>query len=119
MTTHEIANRLVALCRQGDFGTAQKELFARDAVSLEPYATPDFPQETRGLDAIIAKGRKFDEMIETNHSSTVSDPIVAGNAFACVMSMDVTMKGKGRMNMSEICLYQVKDGKIVSESFHV
>jgi len=29
------------------------------------------------------------------------------------------MKGKGRMNMSELCVYQVKDGKIVAESFLV
>ena len=39
MTTQEIAGRLVALCRQGKFETAQKELFATDAISIEPYAT--------------------------------------------------------------------------------
>jgi hypothetical protein len=31
--------------------------------------------------------------------------------------MDVTMKGRGRMNLEEICVYQVKDGKIVREEF--
>jgi hypothetical protein len=31
--------------------------------------------------------------------------------------MDVTMKGQGRMNMDEIAVYEVKDGKIVKEQF--
>jgi len=44
---------------------------------------------------------------------------VAGSSFACTMHMDVTMKGQGRMDMTELCVYQVKDGKIVSEQFHV
>jgi len=33
------------------------------------------------------------------------------------MGMDVTMKGAPRMNMDEICLYEVKDGKIIREEF--
>jgi predicted ester cyclase len=32
--------------------------------------------------------------------------------------MDLTMNGQ-RMNSPEICIYQVKDGKIVSEEFFV
>jgi limonene-1,2-epoxide hydrolase len=31
--------------------------------------------------------------------------------------MDLTMKGQGRMQMSEVCVYEVKDDKIVSEQF--
>jgi limonene-1,2-epoxide hydrolase len=119
MTTQEIAERLVALCRQGNFEAAQKELFADDAVSLEPYATEGFQKETKGLPAIIEKGRRFTAMIEELHASAVSDPLVARNSFACTMRMDVTMKGQGRMDMSELCVYEVKDGKILSEQFHV
>ncbi len=29
------------------------------------------------------------------------------------------MKGQGRMNMTELCVYQVKDGKVISEQFFV
>ena len=39
MTTKEIAERLVALCRQGQVETAQRELYAADAINIEPYAT--------------------------------------------------------------------------------
>jgi predicted ester cyclase len=48
---------------------------------------------------------------------TISDPLVAGDSFACTMYMDVTMKGSKRMAMTELCIYKVKDGKIVSEEF--
>lgn len=88
-------------------------------MSIEPYATPDFAQQTKGLAAIMEKGRKFGAMIETRHSLAVSAPLVAGNCFACTMSMDVTMKGQPRMQLAELCLYQVKDDKIISEQFHV
>lgn len=119
MTTEEIAQRLVTLCREAKWEAAQTELYADDAVSFEPYATPVFEKETRGRAAIIEKGRKFDAMVETMHSLTVSDPLVATDSFACTMRLDVTMKGQGRMDMRELCVYEVKDGKIVSEQFHV
>ncbi len=117
MTTQQIADRLAELCRKGDFETAQKELFAEDAISIEPYATPDFEKETKGLDAILKKGEKFQSMVEEMHGGEVSDPVVADNSFAMVMMMDMTMKEQGRMKMSELCVYQVKDGKVISEQF--
>lgn len=117
MTTQEIANRLVELCRQGDFETAQRELFAEDAVSIEPYASPAFEKETKGLKAIFEKGKKFGEMVEQMYGNTVSEPLVAGDAIALKGSMDVKMKGRDRESMSELCVYTVRDGKIVSEQF--
>lgn len=119
MNTQEIAHRLVALCRQAKWEDAQKELFADDAVSIEQEASPAFSKETKGLASIIEKGRKFDAMIETLHSLTVSEPLVAGNAITCTMGMDVTMKGQPRMQMSEVCVYRVKDGKVISEQFYM
>lgn len=119
MNTQQIAERLAELCRKQDWETAHQELYAEDAVSLEPYPTPAFEKETRGRAAISQKGKKFDEMVETMHRITVSEPLVAGNAIAFRMEMDATMKGEGRTTMAEICVYMVKDGKIVSEQFFV
>ncbi|HEX2861348.1 MAG TPA: SnoaL-like domain-containing protein [Lacunisphaera sp.] len=119
MKTQEIANRLVSLCREAKWEAAQKELFADNAVSIEPMATPAFAKETTGLNAIFEKGRQFGAMVEKMHSLTVSEPLVAASSFACTMSMDVTMKGQPRMQMSELCVYEVKGGKIVSEQFHL
>jgi limonene-1,2-epoxide hydrolase len=117
MNTGQIANRLAELCRQGQFETAQKELFADNAVSIEPRASADFAKETRGLSAIIEKGHKFDSMVEHLHGCSTSAPLVAGNAIAFTLTLDVTMKGRGRVKMEEICTYEVQDGKIVSEQF--
>jgi hypothetical protein len=117
MTTKEIATRLAELCRQGQFETAQKELYAADAISIEPYATPAFEKETKGLPAIFEKGHKFEGMVEKMHGCTTSEPLIAGNSFAFVLDMDITMKGQSRTKMSEICVYTVKDGKIVEEHF--
>jgi hypothetical protein len=117
MTTVEIAERLVELCKKGDFEGAQKELFAEDAISIEPHGTPDFEKETKGLDAILEKGKKWNSMVEEFHDAKVSEPLIADNSFGITMTMSVTMKGRGRMDMTELCIYHVKDGKVISEQF--
>ena len=117
MTTQQIAHRLAELCNQGQFEQAQKELFANDAVSIEPEASGGFDKETKGLDAILEKGKKFQSMVEEFYGSGVSDPLVAGNVIALLLNMDVKMKDAERSTMSEICVYKVKDGKIISEQF--
>jgi hypothetical protein len=117
MSTQTVATRLAELCRQGKFEAAQKELFAEDAVSIEPQETPEFAKETNGLRAIIDKGHKFESLLEQVHGCTASAPLIAGNAFALTLAMDVTMKGRGRVKLEEVCVYEVKDGKVVSEQF--
>ena len=117
MKTKAIAKQLVALCRKAQWETAQKKLFAVNAVSIEAEAMPGSEKETKGRKAIIAKGRNFSAGIEKVYSLKVSEPIVADDSFACTMSIDMTMKGQGRMKMSEVCVYQVKKGKIISEQF--
>ncbi|CAN5728491.1 hypothetical protein BH10BAC2_BH10BAC2_15690 [soil metagenome] len=117
MTTKEIANRLVELCRKGDFDTTQSELFSNDAVSIEPYSTPEFEKETKGLAAIKEKGEKWMNMVQQTHHIEVSEPIIATNSFACTMRMHVTMKRQGEMDMTELCVYEVKEGKIIKEAF--
>ena len=117
MTTQEIATQLVDLCRKGDFEKALTDLFSDDAVSIEPRASADFEKETKGLKALKEKGDKWNSMVKEVHGITVSDPVVAGNSFACSMRLNVTMKEGGPMDMTELCIYKVKDGKIVSEEF--
>ena len=119
MTTQEIATQLVEFCRKGDFEGAVTDLFAEDAASIEPYATPAFEKETKGIKAIKEKGEKWNSLVQEVHGITISDPLVATNSFCCTMRMDVTMKEGGPMDMTELCVYEVKDGKIVSEQFFV
>lgn len=115
MTTQEVATKLVAYCRQGQFENAMSELYSPLIVSVEPDGAP--VKEVKGIEAVIEKGKNFNEMVESFHGMEVSDPVVADNFFSCAMKMDVTFKGAPRMEMEEICLYQVSDGKIVREEF--
>ena len=116
MTTQEVADRLYELFEQGKWKEAQEELFSKDAKSIEPPNAPGL-HSVEGLDNIKKKGEMFESMVEEMHGGYTGKPIVAGNYIAFAMGMDATMKGSGRMKMDEIALYQVKDGKIVSEQF--
>ena len=116
-STQQVAARLAELCNEGRFETAQRELFAEDAVSIEPYESPQFAKETKGLQAILANGQKWFSMLDQVHSCAASTPLVAGNAIAMALTLDVTMKERGRMKLEEICVYEVKNGKITSERF--
>jgi hypothetical protein len=119
MTTSEIAGKLAAYCSKCEWESAQNELYAEDAISIEPYAMDGYEKETKGLQAIKEKGRKFDSSVEEFHSVEVSEPLVVENSITFKLTMDLTVKGKGRMKSSELCLYKVKDGKIISEEFFV
>ena len=115
MTTQEIANKLVHFCREGKNVEAINELYADNVVSLEPKGSQ--AERVEGKEGVLAKNNQWLEMVEEFHSSVISDPLVAGNHFACSMKMDVTMKGMGRITMDEICVYEVADGKIISDQF--
>ncbi|HEY4145781.1 SnoaL-like domain-containing protein [Pinirhizobacter sp.] len=118
MSTESVAKRLVELCRAGQFEAAQKELYAQDAVSIEPEGAPAGAMgDAKGLDAIFKKGEAFQAGVEEMHGVKVSDAVVAGNWFSLSMMLDVTMKGHGRMEMAEICLYHVKNDKVDREQF--
>ena len=74
--------------------------------------------EVQGLDAIAQKGKDWEAMVEEFHSSEISDPVVAENFFSISMKSKVTMKGMDQpINMDEICVYEVVDGKVVKEQF--
>lgn len=114
MTIQEVANRLVELCRQGKYSEALSELYSENAVSLESGGPMP---KVEGIAAIQQKGEKFNEMIEEFYGGDVSEPIIADDFFSVMMSLDVKYKGQERSNSSEICVYEVKDGKIISEQF--
>lgn len=115
MTTQQVANRLVELCRKGDIVAAQEELFADNIASIETGGPQ--PGTVMGKTQVIEKGKQFAAMIEEVHGSMISDPVVAGDWFSISWFFDVTIKGHGRSPMQEICVYKVKDGKVVSEQF--
>ena len=116
MDTRQIAQRLVELCREGKYEQAQEELYADDAVSIEGDGR-EAGNITVGMDAIREKSRQWAANIVEIHGGSVGEPIVTGNWFSLVMGIDATYKDMGRMAMNEICVYHVRDGKIVHEQF--
>ena len=115
MTIQEIADGLVALCREGKFQQAQELYYANDAISIEPENTPT--PLVSGLAAIIQKGDHFQQAF-TFHGNTVSDPLISGNYFTVHLVSDVTQRESGhRMNLDELVVYRVRDGKVISEQF--
>lgn len=115
MTTQEVAGRLVQLCREGKNDQAIEELYAENVVSREPKGSD--MELTEGKEAVKNKTIRWEESVEEIHSSSVSDPLVADNHFSLVMDFDATYKEHGRIAMSELCVYEVKDGKIVADEF--
>jgi len=115
MTTQQIADRLVYLCRQEKHPQAQAELYHQNIESFEDIKLGIPP--TKGLDAINQKVKEWDASVIEIHNAFVSDPIVTGNYFAVTMENDITFVGRGRIQIKEICLYEVKESKIVRERF--
>ena len=118
MTTQEVAAKFNELAQTGQYDKIQAELYADNAVSIEPaHAAAIGMANVEGLEAIKKKGVAFNQMVEEMHGGYSTEPVVAGNHFSVAMGMDVTMKGAGRIKMDEIAVYEVKDGKIVKEQF--
>ncbi|MEO8109642.1 MAG: SnoaL-like domain-containing protein [Ginsengibacter sp.] len=116
MTTKEIAILLVEMCRAGKVEEAKEELFAEDVISIEP-AEGLLAKETKGMEAIRKKAELFISHVENFYGVVLSEPVIAGDYFSISWDTDIQMKGQERKTDSELCLYKVKDGKIISEQF--
>lgn len=117
MTTKEVADKLVKLCSEGKFDEAAQTLYSPDIVSVEASAPPGQSRESKGFDAVKAKGEWWTSNHEV-HSSKVEGPLVAGSHFSVVFRFDATFKPQQkRFQMEEVAIYKVADGKIVREEF--
>ncbi len=116
MTTKEVADQLVAMCREGKVEEAKTRFFTEATMSIEP-GEGLLPKESKGLQAIREKAALFISNVEAFYGSTISDPIVAGDYFFVYWETDLQMKGAARQVNRELCIYKVKDGMIESEQF--
>jgi len=118
MTTLDVAQQYVALCKQGKNEECLDKLFAKEAVSVEAMSPPGGePRIASGLDAIRAKGKSWGEN-NTVHKAEVAGPYPNEERLAVRFTYDITNKPScQRMAMDEIGLFTVKDGKITREEF--
>jgi len=116
MITAQEAKKLVKYCTEGQWKKAQEELYSDHAVSIEPAGSM-LTEVASGMKAIGKKGEQWQSMIEKFYGMKVDGPLVADKHFTVTMTTDVKMKGMPRSKNSEVCVFRVEDGKIVSEQF--
>ncbi len=99
MTNQQIADRLVALCRSGEYQTCYDELYSPEVVSIEADGSI-----VKGFEEMAAKGKEWNSRIEALHDSGIGDPVVGGSHFALSSYMNVTFKGAaGPVLFEEVC----------------
>ena len=116
MTTREVAARFNELARHEKWFEIQDEFFADNVRSIDPPKSPWFGY-AEGKAAVRKKGEEFVKKIQEFHGAQTTEPIVSGNHFAVGRDVDITVQGFGRIQINQIMLYEVKDGKIIKEQF--
>ena len=115
----EVGQKLVSLCQEGKFVEAVDQLYSDDIVSIEARGSEEMPARMEGIQAIRGKNEWWGANHEI-HSMEATGPFVGhrDDQFAVKFDMDVTQKQSGqRMQMSEVALYTVRDGKVAQEEF--
>ncbi len=114
MTNNELAKKLRKAIVDTDLVTIHGELFAENVESIEPQFPP--MPHAKGIAQVKEKANIFGGNIAELHSKKVSEEVVvSGNYISLGMSFDATLKDGNRMQLSELIVYKVENGKIVSE----
>ena len=118
MTTQEVANNLVSKLREGDFFGAY-DLFETDKVRhLEPKSPVEAFRDITGVEAIKQKDIAMGQGIAEASLPQVGEPIVKPNAIALPYRMELKLKDGNALVLDEIIVYELENGKIISEHFY-
>jgi hypothetical protein len=117
MNTEEVAQKVVELVRKQAWHEALATLYDKGIVSVEAQAGDGESPEKHGIDEVQGKTDWWLNSMEV-HSFKANGPFVAHDRFVVQYDADVTDKNsKKRMQLSEVGVYTVKNGKIVREEF--
>ena len=119
MSAKEIGQKLVALCREGKNLESINTLYAEGVESVEAAPPPAGGERvTKGIEGVRGKNQWWADNHEI-HSASVNGPYPHGDdRFAVRFEYDITNKPSGmRMQMDEVGVFHVADGKIVREEF--
>ena len=111
----ELAGKLASLCRRLKFVEAYQELFAGDAISIDPIYKNE---PLQGLAALIDREQQF---LSANvvHSCRISEPLFAANYFSVVIALEFVNPAGEHKAVKEIAVYKVEQGKITSQQFFI
>lgn len=115
MDIKEVAFRLVELCRAREFEKAWDELFAPGWETRELVEWGG--QIRHGKEEAKKASDEWQKDIIEIHELLMSDPLISDDSFACTMTIDSTSNSRGRIKETELCVYKVKDSKIIMEQF--
>lgn len=115
-TTHEVAFRFNELAQQEKWFEIQDELFENDVKSIEPEDSP-YLKNAQGKSEVRKKAEAWVSRITGLHHAHTTTPVIAGNHFAVGREMDITVNEIGRIQIKQLMVYEVKNGKIISEEF--
>src|SRR5438045_9427670 len=116
-TIHEIDNVLKEMVSEQKFVEAYQLLFSEDAESIDPLNTSGQP--LKGLTTLLEREKGFLSRVTAIQKISLSDPIIAGNYFTLSLKMSFEVQDQGHMEVDELCVYKVADGKIVSQHFFI
>jgi ketosteroid isomerase-like protein len=114
MDIRELAEDFAELCADGRAEEAAEKYWADNIATYE--AMPGEYAETHGRAETMAKAKWWFENHEV-HEMEVEGPWINGDQFMLYWEIEVTPKGGERMEMEELVLYTVKDGKVVEERY--
>lgn len=111
----EVAARVTELLRAGNTTEVEKEWLASGIESVEGLGAS---LAWSGKKAVLAKYRDWEADHEI-HAMQVEGPWVGATGFVLKFRVDATQKSSGqRMQMEEMAVYSVRNGKIAREEFH-
>ena len=117
MNNKELIDRFQDLAMAEKWFEIQDESFADDVESIEPKDSPWLP-DARGKQAVREKAMAWVNRITAVHSTFTTAPITSENHFVIGRKMDITVQDLGRVQMDQLMLYEIRDGKIVKERFY-
>ena len=117
MTTEQVAKRYYELIQQHQYEQIQNELYTPNAISIEPKNDSNLPLVVEGIEALRQKEGLFFSQVDQMFGSYMSETVVSTFFFSMMTGMDVKMKGKQRKKKEQICVFEVRDGRIVKEQF--
>lgn len=111
-TPAELGAKLVELFNQGKADAWIQDQWAKDVVSIEGSG-----EVHKGKKAILGKWEWWMGQNEVL-GGTAEGPFVGGTGFAVKFRIRVRDRASGKeMDMAEVAVYTVKNGKIVQEEF--
>ena len=117
MDAREIADELVAGCREDRSRANLDRLYAADAVSVEA-ADMGQGREARGLDAIKAKHDWWEAQMDYLGGEVIGPLMHGADRFAVIFRVKAREKSTGKVTeMEEVGLYHLAGGKIAREEF--